>query len=174
MMTAAFCSERDQNIEQLTPADGGSVLAFGRSMILYSMFVWWRDVIREAIENRATFQQPINAHQLAQAELVDVLVRGELIAAVTQPLRGEPDIPLSLAQVLQQDRGGIRVVQQFLVRSLELIVQRLNLTCPGPCCQRWQRLAKMSHYQLVDPLPMRQAQHCRQGRLASRRACFNL
>ena len=27
---------------------GNLVLSFGISMILYSMFVWWRDVIREA------------------------------------------------------------------------------------------------------------------------------
>ena len=27
---------------------GRLVLGFGLSMILYSMFVWWRDVIREA------------------------------------------------------------------------------------------------------------------------------
>jgi len=27
---------------------GGYVLSFGLSMVIYSMFVWWRDVIREA------------------------------------------------------------------------------------------------------------------------------
>ena len=27
---------------------GGLMLAFGFSMVLYSMFLWWRDVIREA------------------------------------------------------------------------------------------------------------------------------
>ena len=27
---------------------GGIVLSFGFAMIIYAMFVWWRDVIREA------------------------------------------------------------------------------------------------------------------------------
>ena len=26
---------------------GGSVLCFGLSMIMYSMYVWWRDIVRE-------------------------------------------------------------------------------------------------------------------------------
>ena len=29
-------------------ADGGYALAIGQLIILYSMFLWWRDVIREA------------------------------------------------------------------------------------------------------------------------------
>lgn len=45
---AAFLTTTGGVLYMHAYAGGALMLAFGFTMILYSMFVWWRDIIREA------------------------------------------------------------------------------------------------------------------------------
>lgn len=45
---AAFLSTVGGVMYMHAYSGGGLVLSLGQSMILYSMFVWWRDVVRES------------------------------------------------------------------------------------------------------------------------------